>query len=101
MCCGELMAVSLGTDGIELFEDFLKSEFSDENIQFWRACERFKTLPEHSFEKEAEAIFEEYIAHHAPKMVSENGGSCIAQFRIPFDQLSESTLIKGGVFTLV
>lgn len=57
-------------DGIELFEDFLKSEFSDENIQFWKACERFKALPEHSLEKEARAIFEEYIAPHSPKMVN-------------------------------
>ena len=66
----ELMAgVSFGADGIELFEDFLKSEFSDENIQFWKACERFKTLPEHTLEKEAETMFEEYISPHAPKMV--------------------------------
>ena len=61
--------VSLGADGIELFEDYLKSEFSDENIQFWKACERFKTLPEHKLEKEAEAMFEEFVAPHAPKMV--------------------------------
>ena len=60
-----------GADGIELFEDFLKSEFSDENIQFWKACERFKTLPEHSLGKEAETMFEEYISPHAPKMVSQ------------------------------
>lgn len=57
-------------DGIELFEEFLKSEFSDENIQFWKACERFKTLPKDTLKKEAEAIFEEYIAPHAPKMVN-------------------------------
>lgn len=66
---GYLYWCFLGADGIELFENFLKSEFSDENIQFWKACERFKTLPEHSLEKEAEAMFEEYISPHAPKMV--------------------------------
>jgi hypothetical protein len=54
---------------MELFEDFLKSEFSDENIQFWKACERFKTLPDRSLEKEAEKMFEEYISPRAPKMV--------------------------------
>ena len=64
-CCFTRVA-----DGIELFEDFLKSEFSDENIQFWKACERFSTLPEDTLKKEAEAIFEEYIAPHAPKMVN-------------------------------
>lgn len=74
-CCKDsknpctLVAHFLFADGIELFEDFLKSEFSDENIQFWKACERFKTLPDHKLEKEAEAIFEEYIAPRAPKPV--------------------------------
>ena len=62
--------VLLFTDGLELFEEFLKSEFSDENIHFWKTCERFKTLPEHKLEKEAVAIFEEYIAPRAPKMVN-------------------------------
>lgn len=61
---------SLCADGMKLFEDFLKSEFSDENIHFWKACERYKTLPEPTLEKEAKAIFSEYIAPHAPKMVS-------------------------------
>ena len=53
-----------------MFEEFLKSEFSDENVQFWKACERFKTLPVDTLKKESEAIFEEYIAPHAPKMVN-------------------------------
>lgn len=57
-------------DGVELFEEFLRSEFSDENIQFWKACERFKTVPEDTLEKEAEAIFEEYLSEQSPKLVS-------------------------------
>ena len=53
-----------------LFEEFLKSEFSEENIQFWRACERHKGLPQKALKKEAEAIFEEYISQQASKLVS-------------------------------
>ena len=56
-------------DGLELFEDFLVSEFSEENIQFWKACEHYRTVPDHMLEKEATIIYEEYIAPQAPKLV--------------------------------
>lgn len=61
----------LHDDGIQLFENFLKSEFSEENIQFWKACEQFKTVPDHMIEKEAAIIYEEYIDPQASKLVSE------------------------------
>lgn len=32
--------------GLEVFTEFLKKEFSQENIQFWIACENFKKLSE-------------------------------------------------------
>lgn len=58
------------SDGIELFESFLKSEFSEENIQFWKACERFKTVPDDMIEEEAAILYDEYISPQAPKLVS-------------------------------
>ena len=30
--------------GLHVFTEFLKKEFSQENIQFWIECEKFKTL---------------------------------------------------------
>ena len=30
--------------GLRIFSEFLKQEFSEENIQFWIACEKFKKL---------------------------------------------------------
>jgi lipid-binding SYLF domain-containing protein len=30
--------------GLSIFTEFLKKEFSQENIQFWIACEKFKKL---------------------------------------------------------
>ena len=57
-------------DGIELFEQFLKSEFSEENIQFWKACRQYKEeVPQEKLKEEAEAIFEKYISQSAPKLV--------------------------------
>lgn len=57
-------------DGIKLFEDFLMSEFSEENIQFWKACESYKTVPDHQVEREAALLYQEYVAPQAPKMVN-------------------------------
>ncbi len=62
--------LSCCTDGLVLFEDFLKSEFSEENIQFWKACQRFKTVPMETLSDEAKAIHDEYILQRAPKWVS-------------------------------
>lgn len=61
-------------DGVELFEGFLKSEFSEENIQFWKACERYKTVPEHMVDREAAIVYEEYVGPQAPKLVSGGRG---------------------------
>ena len=58
------------SDGMVLFEEFLKSEFSEENIQFWRACEEYKKVAEKNLYREAQAIFDDFISQTAPKLVS-------------------------------
>lgn len=60
----------LNSDGVELFEEFLKMEHSEENLLFWQACERFKKTPAAALTREAEAIFEEFISPQGPKPVS-------------------------------
>ena len=60
------------TAGRKLFEDFLKSEYSQENLQFWVACEQFKlivNLNPADLEKEAEHIYQEYIRAEATRQV--------------------------------
>lgn len=61
--------------GIHLFQNFLKSEFSEENILFWKACQTFKSqeqTPEESLQAKAQEIFAEYISMSpsAPNSVS-------------------------------
>lgn len=54
-----------------MFRDFLKCEYSEENILFWLACEELKqeTNPE-AIEEKARYIYEDYISILSPKEVS-------------------------------
>ncbi|KAL1775031.1 regulator of G-protein signaling 18 [Sigmodon hispidus] len=58
-------------DGLDAFTRFLKTEFSEENIEFWIACEDFKkcTEPQQIIIK-AKAIYEKFIQNDAPKEVN-------------------------------
>ncbi|XP_075038826.1 regulator of G-protein signaling 21 [Mixophyes fleayi] len=65
---GKLLA---NKDGLAAFRDFLKSEFSDENIEFWLACEDFKkTKISSQLAFKANKIYCEYIKAEAPREVN-------------------------------
>lgn len=50
--------------GLHSFAEFLKKEFSGENIYFWTACERFRQINDASERtKEALSIFEKHLAN--------------------------------------
>ncbi len=57
--------------GRKVFRDFLKCEYSEENILFWLACEDLKkeSKPE-LIEEKARLIYEDYISILSPKEVS-------------------------------
>jgi hypothetical protein len=59
--------------GRKIFRDFLRCEYSEENILFWLACEELKqeTNPE-AIEEKARYIYEDYISILSPKEVSES-----------------------------
>ena len=61
-------------DGLASFKSFLKSEFSEENLEFWLACEDYKKIksPAKMAEK-AKKIYEEFIQTEAPKEVGLDG----------------------------
>lgn len=54
-----------------MFRDFLRGEYSEENIMFWLACEELKreTDPD-AVEEKARFIYEDYISILSPKEVS-------------------------------
>lgn len=58
------------------FREFLKSEYSEENILFWLACEehkKIKTVPE--MISSANRIYSEFVQTEAPKQVKEPRGN--------------------------
>ncbi|XP_015211161.1 regulator of G-protein signaling 5-like [Lepisosteus oculatus] len=57
--------------GLVTFRSFLRSEFSEENIEFWMACEDFKkTKSPTKLATKAKKIYEEFIQTEAPKEVN-------------------------------
>jgi regulator of G-protein signaling len=61
----------LSPAGRRYFRDFLRSEYSEENILFWMSCEALKNEqnPE-IIEEKARLIYEDYISILSPKEVS-------------------------------
>lgn len=61
----------ISADGLAAFRTFLKSEFSDENIEFWLACEDFKkTKSAAKIASKAHKIYSEFIQADSPKEVT-------------------------------
>lgn len=78
-CCGLDEVRSWGSSfdklmrssgGRKIFREFLISEYSEENIAFWLACEQLKreNHPE-KIEEKARFIYEDYISILSPKEV--------------------------------
>uniref|UniRef100_A0A8C6UNB9 Regulator of G protein signaling 20 n=1 Tax=Neogobius melanostomus TaxID=47308 RepID=A0A8C6UNB9_9GOBI len=57
--------------GRNAFRQFLRTEFSEENMLFWLACEEFcQETNKGSIEEKARVIYEDYISILSPKEVS-------------------------------
>lgn len=56
--------------GRNSFRQFLRTEFSEENMLFWLACDEFRSEANKSaIEEKARAIYEDYISILSPKEV--------------------------------
>ncbi|XP_061490061.1 regulator of G-protein signaling 16 [Rhineura floridana] len=57
--------------GVAAFHGFLKTEFSEENLEFWLACEEYKkTRSKAKLAAKANRIFEDFVQNEAPKEVN-------------------------------
>ncbi|XP_073422730.1 regulator of G-protein signaling 14 isoform X2 [Dendrobates tinctorius] len=51
--------------GVEYFTEFLKKEYSAENIYFWKSCEKYQNIPAEDTEQlkqESRQIYNEYLS---------------------------------------
>ncbi|XP_076839706.1 regulator of G-protein signaling 19 isoform X1 [Brachyhypopomus gauderio] len=57
--------------GRNVFREFLRTEYSEENMLFWLACEDLKKeISKSAIEEKARMIYEDYISILSPKEVS-------------------------------
>ncbi|XP_051977921.1 regulator of G-protein signaling 21-like isoform X1 [Xyrauchen texanus] len=57
--------------GLATFRTFLKSEFSDENIEFWLTCEDYKKITSsHKMSSKAKKIFKQFVEAESPKEIN-------------------------------
>lgn len=52
--------------GLQVFRGFLRSEFSEENLEFWLACEEYRVSPSKT---KASSIYGQFINPDAPQEV--------------------------------
>ncbi|CAF96332.1 unnamed protein product [Tetraodon nigroviridis] len=59
------------SDGVEVFSQFLRKEFSEENIEFWLACEEYKTIDsETKLLSKAKYIYTVFCEPDSPKEIN-------------------------------
>ncbi|KAG7231743.1 hypothetical protein INR49_010430 [Caranx melampygus] len=56
--------------GRSVFTSFLRSEFSQENMDFWVACEDYKKTPASKLPTRAKQIYQQFIEADAPQEVN-------------------------------
>lgn len=63
--------------GIELFRGFLRSEFSEENLEFWIACQEYKHCENSQMlPTQSQKIYGDFVAVQAPKEVTKTSDFC-------------------------
>lgn len=60
-----------------MFRGFLRSEFSEENLAFWLACEDYRVSPSNLQKTKAGSIYNQFINPDAPQEVG--GGESVIQ----------------------
>uniref|UniRef100_A0A671PLN0 Si:ch211-196h16.12 n=2 Tax=Sinocyclocheilus anshuiensis TaxID=1608454 RepID=A0A671PLN0_9TELE len=59
--------------GVQAFRWFLRSEFSEENLEFWLACEEYKSASGSRLAARAQNIYKQFINPDAPREVNLDG----------------------------
>lgn len=89
-------------NGLCLFRAFLVSEFSEENIAFYLACEDFKESKPSKLAPKAKKIYDEYISSDAPREVNlDHMTKAITKDNMEHPRQSCFELAQSKVYTLM
>ncbi|CAH6793206.1 Rgs10 [Phodopus roborovskii] len=67
-------------EGVMRFREFLKKEFSEENVLFWLACEDFKKLEDKKqMQEKAKEIYRTFLSNKASSQVNVEGQSRLSE----------------------
>ncbi|XP_061527160.1 regulator of G-protein signaling 3-like isoform X2 [Phycodurus eques] len=104
MWAESLEALLANQYGLAVFRHFLRSEYSEENLDFWLAVEKFKeTRPLSKMADRAAKIYEEFISCSASRQVNVNSSvreSTNRSLRLGFDPASFQ-LAQDQIFSLM
>lgn len=68
--CNRHTVLSLAAAYLAAFRSYLRSEYSEENIEFWLTCEKFRaTASRENLSWKARGIYEEFVRPAASKEV--------------------------------
>ncbi|KAH0514954.1 Regulator of G-protein signaling 10 [Microtus ochrogaster] len=67
-------------EGVKRFREFLKKEFSEENVLFWLACEDFKKMEDkNQMQEKAKEIYMTFLSNKASSQVNVEGQSRLSE----------------------
>ncbi|XP_034366056.1 regulator of G-protein signaling 10 isoform X1 [Arvicanthis niloticus] len=67
-------------EGVKRFREFLKKEFSEENVLFWLACEDFKKMEDKKqMQEKAKEIYMTFLSNKASSQVNVEGQSRLSE----------------------
>ena len=88
----------LRADGAALYRAFLLREFSNENLEFWLACEEYKNSKPQKLSARAQKIYNDFVAVQATKEV------CLSTKSWPtllFSSILSSFFVVFSLFLIV
>uniref|UniRef100_G3Q5F2 Si:ch211-196h16.12 n=1 Tax=Gasterosteus aculeatus TaxID=69293 RepID=G3Q5F2_GASAC len=66
----DLISKTRFSGGRQAFRDFLRSEFSEENLEFWLACEDYRVASLNLQKTKSSSIYSQFINPDAPQEVN-------------------------------
>uniref|UniRef100_A0A3B4A2X9 RGS domain-containing protein n=1 Tax=Periophthalmus magnuspinnatus TaxID=409849 RepID=A0A3B4A2X9_9GOBI len=89
-------------NGLCLYRAFLVSEFSEENIAFYLACEDYKNFKPSKMAVKAKKIYDEFIGSNAPREVNlDHTTKAITKANMENPTASTFDLAQAKIYTLM